>query len=66
MQILRCYAPDYCEGHDEVKLRQLCMPIAKAMAGVQILETLVQTLSELVIGAAWVLGMVIMVYNEQG
>ena len=70
-QILCCDAPDYGEGHEEVKLKQLRMPIARGMEGLQLLETLVQTPSELERRAAWVLGMIppgwdVEIHNERG
>lgn len=71
MQILCSDAPDYGEGHEEVKVKQCRMPIARAMEGLQLLETLVQTPSEFASNAAWVLGMIppcwdVEIHNEWG
>ncbi len=69
--ILCCDAPDYGEAHEEVKLKQLRMPIAKVMERLCPREMLGQTPSEFANGSTWVLSMIpppthFFIYDERG
>lgn len=64
-------APDYGEGHSETRLKQYRLPIAKAINGLNLIEDLIQTPTEMINRPEFMLSMtppgwLVINYDDQG